>query len=225
MKLLYAEDEIAMSEAVVDILQFHNYTVDAVYNGEDALYYAESGGYDGIILDIMMPKLSGIEVLGELRRSGDKTPVLLLTAKGETGDIIDGLDAGADDYLVKPFNMGELLARVRAMLRRREDFTPDILKTGKVSLNTQNCELSANGASFTLPRLEYKMMELLMLNKGAYLSTETLLSKVWGYDTDAEIGIVWVYVSYLRKKLAALGADVEIKAKRNTGYMLEETDD
>lgn len=221
MKLLYAEDEKDMSEAVVDILNYHNYTVDAVYDGEDALSFAKMEHYDGIILDIMMPKLSGLEVLKRLRESGDSTPVLLLTAKSDTSDIIEGLDLGADGYLVKPFNMGELLARVRAMLRRREDFIPDILSVGNVSLNMQTCEISANGVSLTLPKLEYKMMELLMLNKGAYLSTEDLLTKVWGYDTDAEIGIVWVYISYLRKRLASLGADVEIKAKRNIGYKLE----
>ncbi|MDD6275978.1 MAG: response regulator transcription factor [Clostridia bacterium] len=221
MKLLYAEDEKDMSEAVVDILNYHNYTVDAVYDGEDALSFAKMEHYDGIILDIMMPKLSGLEVLKRLRESGDSTPVLLLTAKSDTSDIIEGLDLGADGYLVKPFNMGELLARVRAMLRRREDFIPDIFSVGNVSLNMQTCEISANGVSLTLPKLEYKMMELLMLNKGAYLSTEDLLTKVWGYDTDAEIGIVWVYISYLRKRLASLGADVEIKAKRNIGYKLE----
>ena len=221
MKLLYAEDEKDMSEAVVDILNYHNYTVDAVYDGEDALSFAKMEHYDGIILDIMMPKLSGLEVLKRLRESGDSTPVLLLTAKSDTSDIIEGLDLGADGYLVKPFNMEELLARVRAMLRRREDFIPDILSVGNVSLNMQTCEISANGVSLTLPKLEYKMMELLMLNKGAYLSTEDLLTKVWGYDTDAEIGIVWVYISYLRKRLASLGADVEIKAKRNIGYKLE----
>lgn len=210
-----------MSEAVTDILEYHNYTVDAVYNGNDALDWAEAEHYDGIILDIMMPGLNGIEVLKQLRKSGNNTPVLLLTAKAEVEDRIEGLDSGADDYLPKPFNMGELLARIRAMLRRREEFTPDILKAGNISLNMQSYELSANGQSFLLPKLEYKMMELLMLNKGIYLSTEDLLTKVWGYETDAEIGVVWVYISYLRKRLAALNANVEIKAKRNIGYTLE----
>lgn len=221
MKLLYAEDEKSMSEAVTDILEYHNYTVDAVYNGIDALDWAMAEHYDGIILDIMMPGLSGIEVLQKLRRSGDKTPVLMLTAKSEVEDRIEGLDAGADDYLPKPFNMGELLARVRAILRRREEFTPDILKVGNITLNMQSYELSGNNQSFILPKLEYQMMELLMLNKGIYLSTEDLLTKVWGYETDAEIGIVWVYISYLRKRLSALNANVEIKVKRNIGYTLE----
>ena len=221
MKLLYAEDEKSMSEAVTDILKYHNYIVDPVYNGRDAYDYAISGDYDGIILDVMMPELNGIEVLKKLRISGNKTPVLLLTAKGELEDRIEGLDAGADDYLPKPFSMKELLARVRAMLRRREAFTPDILTAGNLSLNMQSYELSGNGQSFVLPRLEYQMMELLMLNQGIWFSTEDLLTKVWGYDTDAEIGVVWVYISYLRKRLIALKANVEIKAKRNIGYTLE----
>lgn len=221
MKLLYAEDEKSMSEAVTDILEYHNYSVDAVYNGNDALDYAKTENYDGIILDIMMPGLNGIEVLKELRKSGDRTPILLLTAKADIDDRIEGLDAGADDYLPKPFNMGELLARIRAMLRRREEFTPNVLKVGNVSLNMNNYELSGNGQSFTLSKLEYKMIELLMLNKGIYLSTEDLLTKVWGYETDADVGVVWVYISYLRKRLNALNANVEIKAKRNIGYTLE----
>lgn len=221
MKLLYAEDEISMSEAVVDILTYHKYTVDAVYDGADALAYAESEQYDGIILDIMMPKMSGMEVLQKLRQSGSRTPILLLTAKAEIEDRIQGLDMGADDYLPKPFAMGELLARVRAMLRRREEFTPDILQCGNISLNLQSYELSGNGQSVALPKLEYQLMELLILNKGIYLSTEDLLTKIWGYNTDAELGTVWVYISYLRKRLSALSANVVIQAKRNVGYTLE----
>ncbi|MGN0444523.1 MAG: response regulator transcription factor [Acutalibacteraceae bacterium] len=221
MKLLYAEDELSMSEAVTDILTFHKYSVDAVYDGEQAFFYAMNEAYDGIILDIMMPKMDGVEVLRRLRASGNNTPVLLLTAKAEISDRISGLDAGADDYLPKPFNMGELLARVRAMLRRRENYTPEILQCGNLYLNMQNYELSANGKAYTLPNLEYKMMEILMLNQGHYISTEDLLIKVWGYETDADIGIVWVYISYLRKRISALGAKAEIKAKRNIGYTLE----
>ena len=163
MKLLYAEDEISMSEAVVDVLTYHKYNVDAVYNGADALAYAEAEQYDGMILDIMMPELSGLEVLEQLRKKGNNTPILLLTAKVEIEDRIQGLDMGADDYLPKPFAMGELLARVRAMLRRKENFTPDILKVGNLTLNMQSYELSCNGQSFVLPKLEYQLMELLML--------------------------------------------------------------
>lgn len=221
MKLLYAEDEKSMSEAVVDILTYHKYIVDAVYDGAEALAYALAESYDGIILDIMMPKKSGIEVLKTLRQNGINTPVLLLTAKTEIEDRIAGLDMGADDYLPKPFAMGEFLARVRAMLRRRENFTPNILKCGNISLNMQSYELSNGRQTFVLPKLEYQLMELLMLNRGVYLSSEDLLVKVWGYDTDAELGTVWVYISYLRKRLTALDANVAIIAKRNVGYTLE----
>lgn len=221
MKILYAEDEKSMAEAVTDILKYHNYIVDTVSNGRDAYDYACTEKYDGIILDVMMPELSGIEVLEKLRKDGNKTPILLLTAKAEVEDRITGLDAGADDYLPKPFSMKELMARIRAMLRRRESFTPNVLNVGNISLNMQSYELSGNGQSFTLPKLEYQIMELLMLNKGIYLSTEDILTKVWGYETEAEIGVVWVYISYLRKRLIALNANVEIRVKRNIGYTLE----
>ena len=221
MKLLYAEDEISMSEAIVDILEYHNYTVDAVYDGDAALEYARTEQYDGIILDIMMPYRSGLEVLKMLRREGRRTPVLLLTARSEVEDRITGLDSGADDYLPKSFDMGELLARVRAMLRRKENYTLSVLTFGNISLDSRSFELKGKEGSVFLPKLEYQLMELLMLNKGIYLSTEDILVKVWGYDTDVEIGVVWVYISYLRKKLAELNADIVIKAKRNIGYTLE----
>ena len=224
MKLLYAEDERSLSEAVVDVLEYHKYKVDAVYDGTEALDFARNDRYDGIILDVMMPGKSGFEVLRTLRAEGNKTPILLLTAKSEVEDRIQGLDLGADDYLPKPFAMGELLARVRAMLRRREDFTPDLLTMGNLSLDRQSYTLSVGGNRIQLPNLEYQMMELFLLNRGIYLSTEDILVKVWGYDTEAEIGIVWVYISYLRKKLTALGADVAIRAKRNIGYTLELTE-
>lgn len=222
MKLLFAEDEIAMSEAVTDILTYHHYIVDPVYDGVTALEYARAEKYDGIILDIMMPGMNGLEVLKNLRKEGIGTPVLLLTAKAEVEDRIEGLDAGADDYLPKPFAMGELLARVRALLRRRENYTPDVVECGNLSLDRNSYELCGKDATIILSKIEYQMMELFMLNRGIYLSTEDILVKVWGYDTDAELGIVWVYISNLRKKLVSLGANVEIKAKRNIGYTLEE---
>ena len=221
MKLLFAEDEVAMSEAVTDILTYHHYMVDAVYDGKTALEYARMEKYDGIILDIMMPGMNGLEVLKTLRKEGVHTPVLLLTAKAEVEDKIEGLDSGADDYLPKPFAMGELLARVRALLRRRENFTPSVLTCGDVLLDMQSYELKGNGQSIVLSKVEYQMMELFMLNQGIYMSTEDILVKVWGYDTEAEPGIVWVYISNLRKKLASLNTNVEIKAKRNIGYTLE----
>ena len=225
MKLLLAEDETALNEAITDILIYHKYLVDSVYDGADALDYARLGDYDGIILDIMMPKKDGLEVLETIRREGIKTPVLLLTAKAEIEDRITGLDAGADDYLPKPFAMGELLARIRAMLRRREDFTPDMLTFGDLSLDRGSYELSANGITQTLPKIEFRMMELFMLNSNIYISGDDLLAKVWGYDSDAEIGTVWVYISYLRKRLAAMNSRVEITAKRSVGYTLTEATD
>ena len=221
MHLLYAEDEPAMAEAVVDILTFHKYTVDSVPDGEEALDYARTGEYDGIILDIMMPKKSGLEVLAQLRREGNRTPVLLLTAKAEVEDRIEGLDLGADDYLPKPFAFGELLARVRAMLRRREDYQPDIATYRDISLNPRSYELTCGNRSVTLPNLEYRLFETLITNQGIFLSADQLLTKVWGYDTDADVSTVWVYLSSLRKKLTAIGSDVTIRSKRNVGYTLE----
>ena len=221
MKLLYAEDEPALSEAVVDYLVFHKYIVDAVYDGEDAYDYAMSGEYDGIILDIMMPKRDGLEVLSTLRRNGCRTPVLLLTAKTQVEDRIRGLDTGADDYLPKPFDMGELIARIRAMLRRREEFHPDLIQFGDLTLNMQSGEISVGDISFQLPKQEYRLMEQLMLNNTMFLSTEDLLVKAWGFNTETDINSVWLYISYLRKRLTAMNSKVEIVSKRNIGYKLE----
>ena len=220
MKLLLAEDEPAMAEAVTDILEYHRYQVDVVYDGKEALDYIHAGGYDGIIMDIMMPGMTGLEVLTQIRREGYRTPVLLLTAKSQIEDRIEGLDAGADDYLPKPFAMGELLARIRAMLRRREEYQPDVREFGDLVLDSGSSELRCGDRKVTLPKVEYQMMEVLMLNHGIYLSSEDLLEKVWGYDTEADIGAVWVYISYLRKRIAAVGSKVKITAKRNIGYTL-----
>ena len=183
MRLLLAEDEIAMSEAVVDILNYHKYSVDAVYDGEDALDYARSQSYDGVILDVMMPKLDGLSVLKQLRRENNFTPVLLLTARAEVEDRIGGLDAGADDYLPKPFAMGELLARVRAMLRRRENYTPDVLRAGNVELNASRFLLAVGAEERPLSRLEYQLMELFMRNPGITFSAEALLERIWGLNS------------------------------------------
>ena len=223
MRLLLAEDEQDLSKALCAILKHNNYSVDAVYDGQDALDYGLSENYDGIILDIMMPKKNGIEVLTELRKSGVDTPVLILTAKGEVDDKILGLDSGADDYLTKPFAMGELLARIRALTRRKADFTPNLLSSGNLSLNRETFELSVDGESIRLGNKEFQMMEMLMSNPGRLISTEQFMEKIWGYETEAEINVVWVYISYLRKKLASLKANLEIKAVRGVGYTLEET--
>ena len=220
MRLLYAEDEYQMAEAVTDILTFHKYIVDTVYNGQDALDYARSSEYDGIILDIMMPKMSGLEVLSRLRKEGITTPVLLLTAKSEVEDRIEGLDLGADDYLPKPFAMGELLARVRAMLRRRDDYKPDVLSYRDLVLDPKTCTLSCKGQSVVLPNLEFRLFEALMENQGMYLSAEQLLTKAWGYDTDTDVSTVWVYLSTLRKRLASIRSETQIRSRRNIGYIL-----
>ena len=221
MRILYAEDERGLSEAVVDILTYHHYTVDAVYDGETALAYAQLEEYDGIILDIMMPDKSGLEVLKELRKLGYKAPIMLLTAKAEIKDQILGLDTGADDYLPKPFSMELLLAHVRALLRRRPDYIANVLMFGNVELDQESHEMYVGNQSTSLGKLEYQLMELMMLNHGRYFSTEELLCKVWGYDTEAQPGVVWVYISYLRKKLADLNADIKIVLKRDVGYTLE----
>lgn len=221
MKLLLAEDEKALSDAVVDILTYHKYIVDAVYNGQDAYDYAIYGDYDGVILDIMMPKRDGLDVLKELRRNGYKKPILMLTAKSQISDRISGLDAGADDYLPKPFDMGELLARIRAMLRRREEFKPNILECYDLRLNVEDGVLSCKDESVILPKQEYRLMEQLMLNHTMYMSTEDLLEKAWGFNTDADINSVWLYISYLRKRLSAIKSKVEIVSRRSFGYKLE----
>ena len=223
MRLLLAEDEKDLSKALCAILKHNNYSVDPVYNGQDALDYGLCENYDGIILDLMMPKKNGIEVLSELRKEGVSTPVLILTAKADVDDRIVGLDAGADDYLTKPFDMRELLARIRAMTRRKAEFSPNIITIGNLSLNRETFELSTDKGSFRLGNKEYQMIEMLMDNPGRLISTEQFMERIWGYETEAEINVVWVYISYLRKKLLSLGANQEIKAVRGVGYTLEET--
>ena len=225
MKLLLAEDEHALSEAIVLILEHNNYSVDAVYDGQEALDYILSEHYDGILLDIMMPKMDGLTVLRRLREQGIKTPVMMLTAKSEVRDRVEGLDLGADDYLPKPFAMAELLARVRALTRRSGEYVPNTLSMGETSLDRDRFELRCGDNVLRLSKKEYQMMEMLMLNRGRLLSTEQFMSRVWGYDSDAEINVVWVYISYLRKKLSQLGSRLQIAAVRGRGYVLEELDD
>jgi len=221
MRLLYAEDEHALSEAVTDILTYHQYSVDTLDNGKDALDYALLQHYDGIILDIMMPGMNGLAVLEQLRAKGVTTPVLLLTAKGEIEDRIRGLDAGADDYLPKPFAMKELLARVRAMLRRRENFTPDRLQVGNVILDQKMAVLCCGDQLQPLSKLEYQLMQLFMSHPGMVFSAAHLLDQVWGVGANADVNTVWVYISYLRKKLTQLHANILIRSKRGIGYSLE----
>lgn len=222
MRLLLAEDEQALSKALTTILERNNYSVDAAHDGQEALEYLETDNYDGIILDIMMPKIDGITVLQEIRKKGNLIPVLLLTAKSEIDDKVIGLDAGANDYLTKPFNSRELLARIRAMTRAQAVQVNSQLKIGNVTLDRATYELATATGSYRLANKEFQMMEMLMSNPKNLISTERFMEKIWGYDSEAEINVVWVYISYLRKKLAALHANIQIKAMRNAGYTLEE---
>lgn len=220
MKLLLAEDERSLSKVLVKILEKNNYTADAVFDGEAALAYLESGGYDAAILDIMMPKMDGITVLKKLRTAGNRIPVIMLTAKSEIDDKVLGLDSGANDYLTKPFDTKELLARIRAMTRSQT--TPDNnLIFGNITLNRATFELSSPTGSFRLANKEFQMLEILISSPGHLFPTARLMERIWGNDSDAEINVVWVYISYLRKKLKALHANIQIKAIRNAGYTLE----
>lgn len=221
MHLLLAEDERSLSKALVRILEYAHYTVDAVYDGQEALDYMEAEDYDGIILDIMMPEIDGIEVLRRFRALGKQTPVLLLTAKSEIDDKVEGLDSGANDYLTKPFDTKELLARIRAMTRIQTVAVDASLSFGNVLLNQKTFVLSNERAQFTLANKEYQIMELLMSNPGHVIATQRIFEKIWGYDSDTEINVVWVYISYLRKKLNQMQTDILIKAHRNVGYSLE----
>ena len=222
MRLLLTEDELALSKALTTILERNHYSVDTAYDGQEALDYLQADNYDGVILDIMMPKVDGITVLRELRRAGNAIPVLLLTAKSQVDDKVMGLDAGANDYLTKPFHARELLAQIRAMTRTQAAQTNSQLKTGNVTLDCATYELSTPSESYRLANKEFQMMEMLMRNPRNLISSERFMERIWGYDSDAEINVVWVYISYLRKKLAALHANVQIKALRNAGYTLEE---
>lgn len=221
MRLLLAEDECSLSRAIIKILEKNHYAAEAVYNGEDALSYLETGGFDAAILDIMMPKIDGITVLKKIRAQGNLIPILMLTAKSEIDDKVLGLDSGANDYLTKPFNSKELLARIRAMTRSQKTADSKMV-FGNISLDRATFELTSPSGSFRLANKEFQIMEIFMSNPQNLVSTERLMEKVWGYDSDAEINVVWVYISYLRKKLSALQANIQIKAKRNAGYLLEE---
>lgn len=224
MRLLLADDEKELTDALSVILNYNKFTTDCVYNGQDALDYAMSGEYDGIILDVMMPRMDGVEVLRRLRQAGITTPVLMLTAKSQLRDKVEGLDAGADDYLPKPFETEELLARIRAMARRGSAvFTPDTLIFGDLSLDRKSFELKCGGESVRLANKEFQMMELMMTNPKVVISTERFMDRVWGFDSDSEMNVVWAYVSYLRKKLQTLGSRVELTALRGRGYMLEDS--
>ena len=221
MRILFAEDDRDLNNAVKTLLLRSGYQVDSVYDGEDALDYAAAEQYDGMILDWMMPKMDGVEALRRMRAQGINTPCLLLTARDAIEDRVAGLDAGADDYLPKPFDAQELLARIRAMLRRRETFVPDVITYGDLSLDKGTGELRCGERSVRLTGKTFQMMTLFMENPRILFSVQQLMDKVWGWDTEAEINVVWVNISTLRKKLAELGAETEIRVNRGTGYSLE----
>ena len=224
MRLLLAEDEEALSKALVTILKHNNYAVDAVFDGQQALDYLECGIYDGLILDLMMPKVDGITVLKTIRRKGNKIPVLILTAKSEVDDKVFGLDCGADDYLTKPFVTKELLARIRAMTRRQSDLQDNALVYGVLRLDRTSFELISQKGKLLLTAKEFQIMEMFMMNPKCILSAEQLMDRVWGLESETEISVVWTYISYLRKKLKTLDSSVTIRAVRNVGYTLEVPD-
>lgn len=221
MKLLIAEDDADIARALRALLEHNNYLVDAVANGNDAYDYCLTGNYDGIVLDIMMPGMDGLEVLKALRADAINTPVLLLTAKSDIADRVDGLDAGADDYLPKPFAAAELLARIRAMLRRKDAWQGEILAFEGLRLDLSTFELSFGQTRLRLVNREFQILQLLMQSPGAVISTEQFMEKIWGWDSEVEVSIVWVYISNLRKKFEKLKAPVNIKAVRGVGYCLE----
>ena len=223
MRILIAEDDPKLLKSLVHIFELGHYSVDGVDNGIDAFDFAASGEYDGLVLDIMMPGMDGVTLLSKLRARGITTPALFLTARTEIEQRIEGLDAGADDYLPKPFSTGELLARVRAMLRRKDNFTPDLLSFGALSLNRSTYELVCGGRAQSLSGKEFQVMEMLMQNPGAIVTAEQLITHIWGWDTSVDTSVIYVHISNIRKKLEGLSAPVAIRFVRNAGYMLEVT--
>lgn len=223
MRILIVEDEVSLADAITAILKKEQYFVDAVYDGRDGLDYALSGIYDLILLDIMLPKMNGIDVLREIRKNNISTPVMLLTAKSDVRDKITGLDCGADDYLTKPFNKGELLARIRALTRRKGEIPSNELVFGDLTLNQSTYNLSCGSLDMKLGAKEFGIMQMLMYVPGNIVSKDEFIEKIWGYESDAEYNSIEVYISFLRKKLSAIKSTVQIKASRGVGYYIEET--
>lgn len=223
MRILIVEDEVSLADAVTEILKKEQYFADAVYDGKDGYDYAISGIYDLILLDIMLPKMNGLDVLEKIRAKGISTPVMLLTARTEVNDKIKGLDCGADDYLTKPFNKGELLARVRALTRRKGEIPSNELTFGDVTLNQSTYELCCKNLSVKLGAKEFKIMQMLMFSPKSIISKDEFIEKIWGYDSEAEYNSIEVYISFLRKKLGAIKSDIQIKASRGIGYYLEDS--
>ena len=221
MKLLFAEDDPDVARGVAAILKRNNYLVDTVDNGQDAYDYIMEGDYDAAVLDIMMPKMNGDEVVRRIRSDGKSIPVMLLTARGEVEDRIDGLDAGADDYLTKPFASGELLARVRALLRRAQSFTPDVIRFRDLTLDCTTYRLQSGKKQTVLSKKTFLLAEMFMRSPGIILSAEKIMDHVWGWDSEAEINVVWVNISTIRKSLKEIGSDVRIRMVRGAGYVME----
>ena len=221
MRLLVADDDRDIAKVLTALFEHNGYSVDVVHNGKDAYDYASASDYDGLILDIMMPGMDGLEVLRKLRADGVKTPVLLLTAKGDVEDRVSGLDAGADDYLPKPFAASELLARVRAMLRRKDQYHSDVMEFEGLKLDISTFELGFGSENTRLVSKEFQMMQLLMQSPGSVISTEHFMERIWGWDSEVDVSVVWVYISNLRRKFDGLGAPVNIRAVRGVGYCLE----
>ena len=221
MRILIAEDEVATAKALKLLLEKSKYSVDIVHNGNDAWDYVSDGGYEVVVLDIMMPGMNGIEVLKKMRLSGIKTPVLMLTAKAEIEDRVAGLEAGADDYLPKPFATNELIARIKALGRRSENYTDSVKKAGNLELDGNRYEMRVKDKSVSLSNKEYQLMELFVLHPGFVFSTEHLMDKIWGLDSESDIDVVWTHIGFVRKKLRSLDANVEIKTIRGAGYSLE----
>ena len=224
MKILVVDDEVKLADALGELFQRNKFVVDVVYDGEDGYFYAKNGDYDVIILDVMMPKLDGFEVVRLLRQNKINTPVLMLTALDEVSSRVKGLDCGADDYLTKPFASEELLARVRALTRRQSEFVFDELTFHDVSLNTSNYTLSCGQKVVSLGAKEYEIMRMLLANPTQVISKDTIISKVWGLDSDITENNVEAYMSFLRKKLFFIGSKVNINSKRLLGYYLEKED-
>lgn len=223
MRILLVEDEVRLSQALVEIFQKNRYGIDAVYTGPEGLEYAQSGIYDAIILDIMLPGMDGITILKTLRDQKNQTPVLLLTAKDDINDKVKGLDCGADDYMTKPFSTDELLARVRALTRRKGDVKEDAVTFGDLVLNKSNCELQkVGGESIKLSLKEFQIIDLLFENPHQIIKKERIIEKIWGGDSDAEYNNVEVYISFIRKKMEQLKVKTTIRTARGIGYSLEE---
>lgn len=222
MRLLVAEDDPKLLKTLVHLFEMNNYAVDGVNNGEDAYEYAMSGEYDGLVFDVMMPELDGISALRRLRNNGITTPALFLSARTETYQRVEGLDAGADDYLPKPFSTTELLARVRAMLRRKDNYIPDVLELGALCLNRSTYELCLGREKISLSGKEFLVFEMLMQNRSMIISTEQIITHIWGWDSSVDTSVVWVHISNIRKKLEKLNAPIRIRFVRSVGYVLEE---